>query len=287
MTVVISSLAEGLSYTEDPRTTVPRFSLTGMVQDLDEGTDQELLAQAYEELDAVGFGRYSSGLLTGITSVYGVGSTVLLSRSMTAFPPYDCNFVLNYGSPIAGTLLGSVKLDIGTTLQQGSTAFNYANLSLPWTMRQRLQVTLDINSPGAPATVTDLNTQSGTVPFYFQQPSATFTTTLPLSDYNIGALSTQYSGCTNSAEWYGEAEGSLLCMAITGASDDGEITDVTRFVVNRDIYDYWMPYLQWIDPITGRPPLLTAAQLQAYNGIINPTVQGSQDFNDWPIYTGF
>jgi hypothetical protein len=291
MTVVISSLAEGLTYSEDPRTTVPRFSLTGMVQDLDEGTDQELLVQAYEELDAVGFSRYSSGLLTGITSVYGIGSTVLLSRSMTAFPPYDTNFVLNYGSPIAGTLLGPVKLDIGTTLQQGSTAFNYANLALPWTMRTRLKVTFDSTVPNgapSPASLTNpLCNQSGTVPFYFQQPSATFTTTLPLSDYNVGALSTQYSGCTNSAEWYGEAIGSLLCMAITGSSDDGEITDVTRFVVNRDIYDYWMPYLQYIEITTGRPPLLSPGQLQNYNGIINPTVQGSQDFNDWPIYTGF
>lgn len=287
MTVVISSLAEGLSYEEDPRTTVPRFSLSGMVQDLDEGTDQELLMQAYEELDAVGFSRYSSGLLTGITSVYGIGSTVLLSRSMTAFPPYDTNFVLNYGSPIAGTLLGPVKLEVGTTLQQGQTAFDHANLALPWTMRHRLQVTYDPTALGPPAKVTPYNTQSGTVPFYFQQPSANFTTTLPKSDYNVGALSTQYSGATNSADWYGEVKGSLLCMAIQGSSDDGEITNVTHFVVNRDIYDFWMPYLQYIDVTTGRPPLLTDARLQGYNGIINPTVQGSQDFNDWPIYTGF
>lgn len=287
MTVVISSLAEGLSYSEDPRTTVPRFSLTGMVQDLSEGTDQELLAEAYEELDAVGFSRYSSGLLTGITSVYGIGSTVLLSRSMTAFPPYDTNFVLNYGSPIAGTLLGPVKLDIGTTLQQGQTAFDYANLALPWTMRTRLKVVYDVNSTTAPMTETPFNSQSGTVPFYFQQPSATFTTTLPKSDYNVGALSTQYAGTTNSMDWYGEVKGSLLCMAITGSSDDGEITNVTRFVVNRDIYDYWMPYLQYIDVTTGRPPILSPTQLQNYNGIINPIVQGSQDFNDWPIYTGF
>lgn len=283
MTVVISSLAEGIQVNEDPRTTVPHYTLTGMVQDLDTGTDQELLAQAIAELDANGFYRGAPGLLIGLPYVYPPGSTILLSRSLTAFPPTDVNFTLNYGSPIAGTLLGPVKLDIGTTLQQGETAFDAANLALPWNMRTCIEVTFDDKAAGAPAHVGEDNTQGGSVPFYFQQPSARFTTTLPLAEWNVGALSTTYTGLTNSEEWKGEPANSLLMMEISGSSDDGEITDVVHFQVNRDIYDFWMPYLSYIDPITQRRPKLTPAQLQAFNGITQITVQGEIDFNDLPI----
>lgn len=283
MAVIINSLADGLSYGEDERTTVPRYTLTGMVQDLNPGTDQQLVAQAVAQLDAAGFSRGSSGLLTGLPSTYGAGSTVLRSRNITAFPPYDANFTLNYGPPIAGTLLGPVKLDIGTSLQQGETSFDAANLALPWTMRTCIQVTYDQNSMTAPMTVTETNTQGGSVPFYFQQPTATFTVTLPLSDYNVGALSTQYTGTTNSETWKGEDPNTLLMMQIFGSSDDGEITDVVKFTVNRDIYDFWMPFLRYIDPISGKPPKLSATQLQNMNGINQIMVQGQQDFNDLPI----
>lgn len=270
-------------YGEDPRTTVPNYSLAGMVQDLDEGTDQQLLAQAIAQLDGGGFARGSSGLLTGIPGIYAAGSTVLLSRTLTAFPPTDVNFVLNYGPRIAGTLLGPVKLDIGTTLQQGQTSFDAANLALPWNMRTCIEVTFDELSAGAPGLVTETNTQGGSVPFYFQQPSATFTTTLPLAEWNVGALSTQYTGKTNSEEWKGEPANSLLMMMIVGSSEDGEITDVVRFQVNRDIYDYWMPYLRYIDPLSSFPPKITPAQLRAFNGIKQITVQASEDFNELPV----
>lgn len=276
MASVDYDLEEGLTYTENERTTVPMYNLVAHVKDLSPGSDQALIAQAMSIVPP----RYTDGSLFGIPSVYGTGSTVLLKRTFRPFAPFDCFVDLYFGSPIAGTLLGPVKLEVGTTLQQADTAFDAANQALPWNMRAAISVVYSPTDPGPGA---HPQKAGGTVPYYAQYPSATFTTTLPNSDYNIGALSTQYAGTTNSSAWKGEVMNSLLCMSLNGCSDDGEITSVTKFVVNRDIFDLWQPVLRYIDPVSNLPPKLSQAQIAAFNGINQITVQGQEDFNSLPF----
>lgn len=273
------SQADGLTYSEDQKSTVPMYTLVAWVEGLDPGTDQSVIAQALSLVPP----RYTDGSLFGISPPYGSGSTVLLSRSVRIDPrfPTSCYVDMHFGSPIAGTLLGPVKLDVGTTLQQAETSFDAANQALPWTMRTCIEVKYDVSTSGAPGA--NAQVDGGTVPFYAQYPTATFTVTLPIADYNVGALSTQYCGMTNVSTFMGEPPGNLLMMAIHGTSEDGEVTNVTQFALNRDAFDQWTPVLRYIDPVSGKPPKLSPSQLQHYNGINQIVVQGISEFNDLPI----
>jgi hypothetical protein len=287
MAGVTYDLEEGLTYTENERTTVPMYTLVAHVYDLEEGSDQQLIAQAMGIVPPL----YTDGSLYGIIPTYGAGSTVLLKRTFRPFAPVDCFVSMYFGSPISGTLLGPVKLDISVSLTQAETQFDAANQALPWNMRTAISVQYDASSPGAPGSPI-FNPPliqvwppiaGGTVPYYAQYPTATFTTTLPLADFNVGALGTQYAGTTNSSTYMGEPPNSLLCMGINGSSDDGMITDVTQFHVQRDIYDLWTPVLRYIDPVSGLPPKLTQTQIAAYNGVNQIVVQGQEDFNSLPF----
>lgn len=286
MPTVEYDLEEGIDYDEDPRTTMPRFTLMAHVKDLDQGTTQTLLAQAIAFLPP----RYSPASLAGIPSVYGYGSSVLLSRRLKPWPPCDVFATLNYGPRIAGTLEGPVKVEIGTTLLQQQTVWDAANIALPYAMRVPIFVDYDSTQPNAapsvwhgPGTGPTIR-DGGSVPVYRQHSTARFTTTLVGSDYTIGTLSTKYSGYVNSTTWKGEPPGTILMMAVNGVSEDGEITYVTTFDIAYDPFDMWTPYLQFILEQTGQPVAgLTNGQVAGNNGIKPIVVQGSTNFNSLPI----
>jgi hypothetical protein len=102
-------------------------------------------------------------------------------------------------------------------------------------------------------------------------------------NFDPSGLSRTYASRRNNATWKGLAAGTVLCLEITGDSNDGGSNYETTFAMAYDPDEKWLQYDRYIDPLTGKPPALTNAQVAAGNGIGVVNVQGDADFSLLPI----
>jgi hypothetical protein len=265
-------LAEGLRYAEDSRTGQISYTVIADCYDLDPVGGGSPFGTAGQELALI---LQALSMVPARLSVGPIAGTYLLNREPVIDPhfPADCRILLHYGIPQPGTAGGATRIRIGTTLDRGETEFDAANRALPFASRVPIEVVYDSanTTPGANAVY-----QGGRVPALFPKSTVIYTRS---NSYDPSGESRTYAGKTNSVTWKGLAVGTVLCLEIFGESTDGGATFVTDYALAYDPDDGFMQYLRYIDPLTGKPPKLTAAYVNARNGITDIAVQGSADFN--------
>lgn len=275
-------IAEGLMIRRSPAgfEASEQFMVTGCTG----ATQREMLATAF---GATSLPAYNSSMVVTAVGMSAAQTLYAKEFSASVWGNEDAVVTVNWRPPGVGSGGGGlpasqVLIDVSTTLEQTETDFDAANRALPFTSRVPITVRYDPSSNGAPATVGTATAYSvvknASVRGLFPRSTITYTTT---ENTDPSAESRAYVGRTNNATWKGLIANSMICMAITGRSNDGGLTyQVTRtFAYDPD--DLW----QQVATITvdGERPGLTPAQVQNQNGVKRVIVQGEADFSLLPI----
>lgn len=200
------------------------------------------------------------------------------TRELKPWPPADADVTVVYTTdPPAesGTAgLGPVTVEVGATLDQAETDFDYANLQLPFASRQTIRIPYDPSAVSPPASAPTFGAR---VPILLPKPVSNYNRDEAISETDFEDKADAYVGCTNSVPWKGRAKGTVLCLAIIGRKG-GDGVMAANYQFARDKHGF-KQVARVIDPNTGQPVPLDAAKVAAGNGVKEVTVQGEADFN--------
>jgi hypothetical protein len=154
-----------------------------------------------------------------------------------------------------------------TTVEQGETEFDYSNQILPPGSRSPITVTYN-DGTGAKTRVT------APIPVFIPRS----TRVIEREETNPPEQYEEYVGLTNSTTFAGKAAGTLLFVFHDAVNvGDGKWRHTFQFAYDKRGFT---AIARYINPDTGLPPSLTAADFAAQNGVkTNIPLYGSFDFN--------
>lgn len=160
----------------------------------------------------------------------------------------------------------------GTSLRQVETEFDVDNLTIPFDQREPIYVEYDASEDGEPGD--NAIEQGGRVLAFLPDSSVTFTR---FERSYPGGRSRDYAGKRNASAYEGCAPGTLLMWSVTFQQIRSNLYQVSYTMVY-DPYGKWNQILRYIDPLTGKPPKLSQAQVEGENGIKEITTQEDISF---------
>jgi len=168
---------------------------------------------------------------------------------------------------------GPTIKEVGATVEEEETDFDYANLQLPLDQRTRIKVRYDPDASPPSGSSTEKKAQDARVRRWRGRPVIIFTRE---QSHDPEDLAADYVSMINSAVWRGYAAGTVLCISILGRNaGDGKWVTTYQFAVDKHGFKQ---YARWIDPETGLPPSLLTFMIGHQNGITEVTVQGEANF---------
>jgi hypothetical protein len=273
---VDEDLSEGLKLKEDEN---GRYSLTRVFHcsNLVGASPVEIFAQALTLTSAAGAPAHTGGNIPAAGEVLTVNGHKLYvrNRDLDPFPPNSAGVEVGYTEAnlsIAG--YGPTIIEVGSTVEQGETEFDYLNLAKPFAQRTPIEVLWDKanDTPGAGA-----KKQTPRVPIFTGKAVRRYRRQ---QSVNPESLADAYVGRTNSAGWKGLAADQALCVGISGVNtNSGAGLWDCSFEFAVDKIGLFRQIARAVDPDTGLPVWLNAARVAAGNGLKEIIVQGRVDFN--------
>jgi hypothetical protein len=176
---------------------------------------------------------------------------------------------------------GPVVKEVGATVEEIQTDFDYANLLLPLAQRQRIQVSYDELVEGPPTGTAKVIDATGVRRFH-GRAVLNFTREQTVDPETMAPL---YVAFTNLNTWRGYPRGTVLCLSIIGRNaGDGIWSTSYSFAVDRLGFKQ---YARYTVPETGHAPRLSVAQIAGQNGITEVVVQGEVDFSGMQLPGSF
>jgi hypothetical protein len=193
------------------------------------------------------------------------GNAGMVRKTVTPWPPYDAAVVCEYESPPDSTtnpgggngpgfvIEGGFILEGGETEKDSEGKAFSVNYTPPGGFR---------NDPA--------REQGGLVPTFQPKGSLRISFTKKTSLEELVKLRKAVRKKRNKSTFLRVFEaGTLLCMAVTWQAVDGKLMQTFNITIElaEDVDDKWEKTLRWIDPTTGKPPVLTDDDVKAGNGV--------------------
>jgi hypothetical protein len=189
------------------------------------------------------------------------------------FSAADATVTVNYLQVVQTTAgFGPTQLEVGSTVEQGETEFNYIERAKPFAARTPITITWDKanDTPGANA-----KKQTPKVPFFFGKGVRRFVREQSTNPESQAEL---YVGRTNSNSWRGLGTDMAMCVDIHGRNSGNGIW-VTNYDFAIDREGLFRQVARAVDPETGEPVWINAARIATRNGIDEIITQFRADFN--------
>jgi hypothetical protein len=242
-------------------------------KELQGSTPIETFASALK-LTAAGL-AHTGGNVPAFDDILIVNGVELHAREfdLDPFPPVDATVTVNYlqVDPIVAGF-GPTQLEVGSSVEQGETEFNYIERAKPYTLRTPITITWDKqnDTPGANA-----KKQTPRVPVFYGKGVRRFIREQGTNPESIAEL---YVGRTNSTSWRGLGAEQAMCIDIHGRNSGNGIW-VTNYDFAIDREGKFRQVARATDPETGEPVWVNAARIASKNGIDEIIVQFQADFN--------
>ncbi len=172
---------------------------------------------------------------------------------------------------------GPVTKEVGASVEEIETDFDWENLQKPYEQRKRITVRhnswRDAIDYTTPLQTHEDRPQDVRVRMWRGKPVLNFTRD---QTADPEPMADEFVGFTNNAVWRGYAKNTVLCIAIVGRSIGTGVWN-TLYSFARDKNGF-KQYARWINPDTGNAPELTVPMILGFNGVREITVQGDANF---------